>query len=122
MLQYVLTIVFLPFVTKPGRYLGNELNLILKDVDSTPLRFALAFPEVYEIGMSSLAAGHKTLVPETIEELKKIGRGDILLVVGGVIPPSDYEFLFEKGVAGVFGPGTILAEAAIDLLGLMLKE
>ena len=78
--------------------------------------------DVHILGISSLAAGHKTLVPETLEALKAIGRDDILVVVGGVIPPADYDFLFEKGVAGIFGPGTVLAEAAIGLLGLMMKE
>jgi len=77
--------------------------------------------DVHILGISSLAAGHKTLVPETIDALKAIGREDILVVVGGVIPTSDYDFLFEKGVAGVFGPGTVLAEAAIGLLELMIE-
>ena len=78
--------------------------------------------DVHILGISSLAAGHKTLVPETLEALKAIGREDILLVVGGVIPPKDYDFLFEKGVAGVFGPGTVLAEAAIGLLDILMGE
>jgi methylmalonyl-CoA mutase len=77
--------------------------------------------DVHILGISSLAAGHKTLVPETIEALKAIGRDDILVVVGGVIPPTDYDFLFEKGVAGIFGPGTVLAEAALSLLRLMMN-
>ena len=72
--------------------------------------------DVHILGISSLAAGHRTLVPETIAELKKLGREDILVVVGGVIPPQDYDFLFEKGVTAVFGPGTKLAEAAIEIL------
>jgi methylmalonyl-CoA mutase len=78
--------------------------------------------DVHILGISSLAAGHKTLVPETLDELSKIGREDILLVVGGVIPPKDYDFLFEKGVAGVFGPGTILSEAAIALLEILMND
>jgi methylmalonyl-CoA mutase len=78
--------------------------------------------DVHILGISSLAAGHKTLVPETIEALNAIGRQDILVVVGGVIPPADYDFLFDKGVAGVFGPGTVLAEAAIGLLELMMND
>jgi methylmalonyl-CoA mutase len=78
--------------------------------------------DVHILGISSLAAGHKTLVPETIEALKRIGREDILVVVGGVIPPSDYDFLFDIGVAGVFGPGTVLAEAAKGLLNIMLQK
>jgi methylmalonyl-CoA mutase len=77
--------------------------------------------DVHILGISSLAAGHKTLVPETLDELKKINREDILLVVGGVIPVKDYEYLFEKGVAGVFGPGTILSEAAIGLLEILMN-
>lgn len=72
--------------------------------------------DVHVVGVSSLAAGHKTLVPELIEELKKIGRDDIMVVAGGVIPPRDYDFLYEKGVAEVFGPGTVIAEAALRIL------
>jgi len=72
--------------------------------------------DVHVVGASSLAAGHKTLLPELIHELKKLGREDILVVVGGVIPKQDYDFLFEAGVAGVFGPGTVIAEAAIDII------
>lgn len=77
--------------------------------------------DVHILGISSLAAGHKTLVPAVIEALQKIGRQDIIVIAGGVIPRQDYEFLFEKGVAGVFGPGTNLAEAAIQILELMLS-
>ena len=68
------------------------------------------------LGVSSLAAGHKTLVPQVIAELEKLGRGDILVTVGGVIPPQDYDFLEKAGVAGIFGPGTVIARAAIDIL------
>ncbi|HVN20385.1 MAG TPA: hypothetical protein VMU05_16490, partial [Dongiaceae bacterium] len=64
----------------------------------------------------SLAAGHKTLVPQLIEELKKIGRDDILVVVGGVIPPQDYEFLYKAGAIGVFGPGTVIPVAAEQIV------
>ena len=77
--------------------------------------------DVHILGISSLAAGHKTLVPETISELKKIGREDIMVVVGGVIPPQDYQFLFDAGVAAVFGPGTIISEAASEILKLMIS-
>jgi methylmalonyl-CoA mutase len=76
--------------------------------------------DVHILGISSLAAGHKRLVPETIAALKKIDREDIIVVVGGVIPQKDYEFLFEQGVAAVFGPGTNIAQAAKTLLELMM--
>jgi methylmalonyl-CoA mutase len=72
--------------------------------------------DVHILGISSLAAGHKTLVPQTIAELKSIGRDDILVVVGGVIPQQDYEFLREAGAAAIFGPGTVVAKAAVELL------
>lgn len=72
--------------------------------------------DVHVIGVSSLAAGHLTLVPELKAELKKLGREDILVTIGGVIPPQDYEKLNKMGVAGIFGPGTVIAEAAVDLL------
>jgi methylmalonyl-CoA mutase len=78
--------------------------------------------DVHILGISSLAAGHKTLVPQAIESLKKQGRGDIMVVVGGVIPPQDYDALFESGVAAVFGPGTIISKAAIDILTLLLAD
>jgi methylmalonyl-CoA mutase len=68
--------------------------------------------DVHVVGVSSLAAGHKTLVPQLIDELRKLDRGDILVVVGGVIPPQDYEFLYGAGVAGIFGPGTVIPAAA----------
>jgi methylmalonyl-CoA mutase len=77
--------------------------------------------DVHVLGISSLAAGHRTLVPQTISELTKLGRGDILVVVGGVIPPGDYGYLYEKGVASVFGPGTKISEAAQEILN-HLKE
>jgi len=72
--------------------------------------------DVHIIGVSSLAAGHLTLVPELKNELKKLGREDILVTIGGVIPPQDYDKLFQMGVAGIFGPGTVIADAAKDLL------
>ncbi|HYG15674.1 MAG TPA: methylmalonyl-CoA mutase family protein, partial [Bacteroidia bacterium] len=72
--------------------------------------------DVHILGVSSLAGGHKTLVPQTIEELKKQGREDILVVAGGVIPQQDYDFLYTAGIAGVFGPGTVIAKAAQDIL------
>lgn len=78
--------------------------------------------DVHVLGVSSLAAGHKTLVPQVIEELKKLGRDDILVTVGGVIPPADYDFLYAAGVVGVFGPGTVVAEAAAKILKLLLSN
>jgi methylmalonyl-CoA mutase len=78
--------------------------------------------DVHIIGISSLAAGHKTLVPQTIKELKKIGREDIVVIAGGVIPPQDYQKLFDAGVAAVFGPGTVIAEAACQLLDILLED
>ena len=78
--------------------------------------------DVHVLGVSSLAAGHKTLVPQVMDELKKYGRGDIMIVVGGVIPRKDYQFLFDEGVAAVFGPGTKISAAAIDILGMLMEE
>ena len=78
--------------------------------------------DVHILGVSSLAAGHKTLVPQVMEELKAMGRGDIMVVAGGVIPAQDYDYLFEAGVAGVFGPGTVIAEAAAQILEIMIEN
>ncbi|HKN20159.1 MAG TPA: methylmalonyl-CoA mutase, partial [Terracidiphilus sp.] len=72
--------------------------------------------DVHVVGVSSLAAGHKTLVPQLIVELKAIGRDDILVIVGGVIPPQDYDFLYEAGASGVFGPGTVIPVAAQQIM------
>jgi len=72
--------------------------------------------DVHVIGMSSLAAGHKTLLPQLMEELKKLGREDIIVIVGGVIPPQDYEFLYRHGAAAIFGPGTKIPLAAIKIM------
>ncbi len=77
--------------------------------------------DVHILGISSLAAGHKTLVPQTIKALKDIGRMDIMVITGGVIPPKDYDFLFKAGVLGVFGPGTVIAEAAAQILEVMIE-
>ena len=76
--------------------------------------------DVHIVGVSSLAAGHKTLVPQIIEELKKLGREDIMVVVGGVIPPQDYQFLYDAGAAAIFGPGSVISESAIKMLDLLL--
>jgi methylmalonyl-CoA mutase len=78
--------------------------------------------DVHILGVSSLAAGHKTLVPQVIAELKKLGREDIQVVAGGVIPQQDYDFLFKSGVSAIFGPGTVIAKAAIDILQKIMKE
>ncbi|HET8885832.1 MAG TPA: methylmalonyl-CoA mutase [Salinimicrobium sp.] len=78
--------------------------------------------DVHILGISSLAAGHKTLVPQVIEELKKLGREDIMVIVGGVIPSQDYQFLFDAGAVAVFGPGTKISEAAIQLLEILVDE
>ncbi len=78
--------------------------------------------DVHILGVSSLAAGHKTLVPSVIAELKKIGRSDIMVVVGGVIPKQDYDFLNNAGVFGIFGPGTKISNAAQDILRLLIKS
>ncbi|MFN7312687.1 MAG: methylmalonyl-CoA mutase [Bacteroidota bacterium] len=78
--------------------------------------------DVHILGVSSLAGGHKTLVPQVIEELKKFGREDIMVVAGGVIPPQDYEFLYEAGVSAIFGPGTIIAKAAQDILHKLINN
>ncbi|MBL7896308.1 MAG: cobalamin-dependent protein, partial [Bacteroidia bacterium] len=76
--------------------------------------------DVHILGVSSLAAGHKTLVPQVIEELKKYGREDIMVVAGGVIPQQDYDFLFRAGVSFVFGPGTVIAKSAQEILHKMI--
>ena len=77
--------------------------------------------DVHILGISSLAAGHKTLVPQVIEELKKYGREDILVIAGGVIPANDYKFLYNAGVAAIFGPGTSIANAAMQILAILLE-
>lgn len=78
--------------------------------------------DVHIMGVSSLAAGHKTLIPQVIEEMKKLGREDILVIAGGVIPPQDYDFLYKAGVAGIFGPGTSVAKAACEIMKILLDE
>lgn len=78
--------------------------------------------DVHILGISSLAAGHKTLVPQVIEELKKYGREDIMVIVGGVIPTKDYQYLFDAGAVAVFGPGTKISEAAIKILEVLIEE
>ncbi|MEM8897023.1 MAG: methylmalonyl-CoA mutase [Bacteroidota bacterium] len=98
------------------------------DVDIGPLfqmpsevAMQAAENDVHIIGVSSLAAGHKTLVPDLIGELKKIGREDIMVIAGGVIPKQDYEYLYEAGVEGIFGPGTVIPEAASEILEKLME-
>lgn len=99
------------------------------DVDIGPLfqtprevaRFALE-SDVHVVGVSSLAAGHKTLVPQLIDELRRLGRDDVLVVVGGVIPPQDHEFLYAAGAAGIFGPGTVIPLAAQKIVALLSES
>ena len=78
--------------------------------------------DVHVLGVSSLAAGHKTLVPELIATLAKFERPDIMVVVGGVIPKQDYPFLYDVGVAGIYGPGTKISDAAIEILNNLQKN
>jgi methylmalonyl-CoA mutase len=80
--------------------------------------------DVHIVGFSSLAAGHKTLLPQLVQELKKRGRGDIMVIIGGVIPPQDYDFLYEHGAAAIFGPGTVIpvcAKETLEKLNGLLK-
>ena len=99
------------------------------DVDIGPLfqtpeeaAMQAAENDVHILGISSLAAGHKTLVPHTITALQKLGRDDIMVVVGGVIPQQDYAFLYDEGVTGIFGPGTVISVAAQEILDLLIKR
>ncbi|MBZ4651265.1 MAG: mutB [Proteiniphilum sp.] len=78
--------------------------------------------DVHVLGVSSLAAGHKTLVPQVVEELKRLGRPDIVVIAGGVIPPQDYDFLYKAGVAAIFGPGTRVTKSACDIMHILLDE
>ena len=78
--------------------------------------------DVHVLGISSLAAGHKTLIPQVIAEMAALGRSDIMVVAGGVIPPQDYDFLYAAGVEGVFGPGTVIAACAIDILTKLIEQ
>ena len=77
--------------------------------------------DVHIMGVSSLAAGHKTLVPQVIEELEKLGRPDIMVTVGGVIPAQDYQFLYDHGAVAIFGPGTPVSVSAIKMLELLIE-
>jgi methylmalonyl-CoA mutase len=77
--------------------------------------------DVHVLGVSSLAAGHKTLIPQVIDELRRLGREDILVIAGGVIPPQDYQYLYDDGVAAIFGPGTSVAKAAKQIMKILLE-
>jgi methylmalonyl-CoA mutase len=90
----------------------------------TPAEVAMQAAEndVHIVGASSLAGGHKTLIPELVEELKKIGRSDIMVVAGGVIPPQDYDFLHRAGASFIFGPGTVITEAAKNILNKLMNS
>jgi methylmalonyl-CoA mutase len=99
------------------------------DVDIGPLfqtpdevAMQAAENDVHIVGASSLAGGHKTLIPELVEALKKIGREDILVVAGGVIPEKDYDFLTQKGVSFIFGPGTVITHAAKEILKKLIAS
>ena len=102
--------------------LGFDVDL--SPMFSTPEEIARLAVEndVHVMGVSSLAAGHKTLVPQVIEELKKLGREDIIVIAGGVIPAQDYDFLYKAGVAAIFGPGTSVSKAAVQILEILLGE
>ena len=78
--------------------------------------------DVHVLGVSSLAGGHKTLVPQVIDELKKLGREDIMVIAGGVIPSQDYDYLYKSGVMAIFGPGTSVAAAAIKILEILINS
>ncbi len=78
--------------------------------------------DVHVVGVSSQAAGHKTLVPQLTEELKKVGADDIIVICGGVIPPQDYEFLMDAGVSAIYGPGTNIPHAAHEILGIIRQK
>ena len=99
------------------------------DVDISPMfqtpeeaaRMAIE-NDVHAVGASSLTAGHKALVPQLIEALKDEGGEDILVVVGGIIPPADYDLLYGKGVVGIFGPGTAVTESANQVLNVLEKK
>ena len=98
------------------------------DVDIGPLfqtpkeaAIMAAENDVHVLGVSSLAAGHKSLIPQVMSELEKIGRSDILVVCGGVIPKQDYDFLYNTGVVGIYGPATNISKAAIDILDILIK-
>ena len=114
---------------KPFEYTDEDGQIIGFDVDigplfQTPAEAARQAVEndVHLLGVSSLAAGHKTLVPQVIDELKKLGRDDIMVIVGGVVPHQDYQQLYDAGAVAVFGPGTVIPEASIKILDILIES
>ena len=105
-----------------GRQLGFDVDM--GPLFQTPAEAARQAVEndVHVLGVSSLAAGHKTLIPQVMEELKKLGREDIIVIAGGVIPAQDYDFLYKAGVAAIFGPGSSVAKSACQILEILLEE
>ena len=102
----------------------NQFDVDIGPLFQTPAEAAQQAIEndVHILGVSSLAAGHKTLVPQVIEELKNHSRDDIMVIVGGVIPAQDYEYLFEAGAVAVYGPGTKISDAAIEMLQILIDS
>ncbi|MBU2620933.1 MAG: cobalamin-dependent protein, partial [Proteobacteria bacterium] len=105
-------------------YADLGFDVDISPMFQTPLEAArmAAENDVHVVGVSSLAAGHKVLVPQLIEALKAEGGGDILVVVGGIIPPADYEFLYGIGVVGIFGPGTVITDSANKVLNALFES
>ena len=106
------------FNTKKAELKENYIPVVDKIIKGN-IKFQAIDADVHVVGVSSLAAGHKALVPELTRCLKEAGRPDILIICGGVIPPQDYEFLYQNGASAIFGPGTKLPVAALDVLSLI---
>ena len=115
---------YMPFelTNQKGEIIGFDVDM--GPLFQTPEEVARQAIEndVHIVGISSLAAGHKTLIPDLINQLKAMGRGDILVIAGGVIPKNDYEALYRNGVFGIYGPGTKLSLAACEILQLLIKS
>ena len=115
--------------TAGPRFVPRVMPTAVFDVDMGPLFQTPAEAarqavenDVNIMGVSSLAAGHKTLIPQVIEELKRLGREDIMVIAGGVIPAQDYDFLYKAGVAAIFGPGTSVAKAACEMMKILFGQ